>query len=91
MEEPVTELGPTEVETRGTLEVIEVVEVVEVVEIDLEDDTALVTKALDKVLDAVAAVTELVGASVMLGYAEYIRRPALIVELALRSMIVSFR
>ncbi len=82
MEVPETVLGPAETETRGLLEVVE---------IDVEDDTVLVTEVLDKVVDLVDVVAELLGASVMLGYAEYIRRPALIVELALRSIMVSFR
>lgn len=79
MEEPETELLPAELETRGLLEVVEV---------DLEEDTAPV----DEELDTVDVVVELLlGASVMLGYAEYIRRPALNVELALRPVMVSFR
>ena len=78
MEEPEIELLPAEPETRGPLEVVE---------IDLEEDAALV----DEELDTVDVVAELLGASVMLGYAEYIRRPALNVELAPRSVMVSFK
>lgn len=79
-----------DVEVRVETDVVEEVDAEEDVLVELdEDDTVTVELELEVVL--VVMVTELLGTSVMLGYAEYMSRAALNDTLGIRPVIVSFK
>jgi hypothetical protein len=66
---------------------------VDAVDVEKEGRVELVEPEpeMDVVVATVVVVAEPLTASVMLGYAEYIRRAALIVKLGIRVFVVSFR
>jgi hypothetical protein len=61
--------------------------------LEVDEDVVLIELGLEMDEEEVVVVvtTEELTASVMLGYAEYIKRAALMFKLGIRSFIISFR